>query len=236
MKIAITDDLKSDRDTLKSYITDYFTSNNMEADIFEYSSAEELLEKFTPGFFDIMFLDIYMDEMTGIEAARKIYAVDQRCKIIFLTTANHFAAESYEVKAVNYLIKPLTRERFDTAIKVCLDEIADNNKKLSVISRQVPLQIPFSKILYADTANRIVRLHLENSTLEVGRDFYSTVDPLLDDSRFIECYKGIVLNMEHIKRQTDDDFILKNGEKIPISKRKKKDFIRIYTEYTFENL
>jgi len=236
MKIAIIDDLTLDRDNLKGFITNYFTSNNIEFNIFEYSSAEELLEKFTPNFFDIMFLDIYMDKLTGIDAAKKVYEMDQRCKIVFLTTANHFAAESYEVRAVNYLIKPLTQEKFDIVVNSCLRDIVESNKILSVISKQVPLQIPFSKIIYADTENRIVRLHLENKTIEIGRDFYALVSPLLEDKQFIECYKGIVLNMDYIKKQVGDDFVLTNGDKIPISKRKKKDYIRIYAEYTFDNL
>lgn len=62
------------------------------------------------------------------------------------------------------------------------------------------------------------------------------VNPLLDDRRFIECYKGVVVNMEHIRNQIDDDFILDNGEKVPISKRKKKGIIRLFMEYTFEKL
>ena len=94
MNIAITDDLKYDRDTLKELLLNFFNKNKIAIQLYEYSSAEELLENFTPGFFDLLFLDIYMENISGIDAAKRIYEIDKRCKIIFLTTANCFAAES----------------------------------------------------------------------------------------------------------------------------------------------
>ena len=156
-----------------------------------------------------------MGTLNGIDAARVIYKEDKDCRIIFITTANCFAAESYEVKAAYYMIKPITREKL--------------NEVLSI-------NVSYSNILYVDVIKRNVKIHLAERLVDADRGFYNVVNPLLDDRRFIECYKGVVVNMEHIRNQIDDDFILDNDEKVPISKRKKKDIIRLFMEYTFEKL
>lgn len=234
MNIAITDDLKYDRDTLKELLLNFFNKNKIAIQLYEYSSAEELLENFTPGFFDLLFLDIYMENISGIDAAKRIYEIDKRCKIIFLTTANCFAAESYDVKAVYYMIKPIVQDKLYSILENCMQEFFLEHKKLCIVSKQIPVQIPFSGILYADVASRTVKIHLADRTIDADRGFYAVAGPLLEDKRFIECYKGIAVNMDHIQKQIEDDFILDNNEKIPISKRKKKEIIRLFMEYEFE--
>lgn len=236
MNIAITDDLDSDREILKAMIMKFMRENNAEAELFEYSSAEKLLDDLRPGFFDLIFLDIYMDDMNGIDAAKRIYNADKNCRIIFLTTANCFAAESYDVNAAYYMIKPPSEEKLFPVIKKCIGDMISESKKLCVISKRASVQIPFSSILYVDVSGRAVRIHLADRIVNADRGFYNVAAPLLEDERFIECYKGVAVNMEHIKRQIDDDFILDNGERIPISKRKKKELIRLFMEYEFRSI
>ena len=134
------------------------------------------------------------------------------------------------------MIKPITREKLNEVLSIYLKEKIDAEKKLLVISNRASVNVSYSNILYVDVIKRNVKIHLAERLVDADRGFYNVVNPLLDDRRFIECYKGVVVNMEHIRNQIDDDFILDNGEKVPISKRKKKDIIRLFMEYTFEKL
>ena len=236
MKIAIADDLETDRNVIKDMVLDFFGRLQIKADITTYESAEALLNDFKPHSFDLILLDIYMGTLNGIDAASVIYKEDKDCRIIFITTANCFAAESYEVKAAYYMIKPITREKLNEVLSIYLKEKIDAEKKLPVISNRASVNVSYSNILYVDVIKRNVKIHLAERLVDADRGFYNVVNPLLDDRRFIECYKGVVVNMEHIRNQIDDDFILDNGEKVPISKRKKKDIIRLFMEYTFEKL
>lgn len=120
MKIAIVDDSIKDREYLQKEIQEIFfrrTKNHIK--ITTFKSGEELLEYFydnkegNASLFDIVFLDIYMEDITGVDTARAIRKIDEDVRLIFITTSNEFASESYEVKAEDYLIKPFNKERLE---------------------------------------------------------------------------------------------------------------------------
>lgn len=115
MKIAIVDDSSLDRDFLKNGLEIIFEERNIEnLEIQEFSSGEELLNYLRENpsdFFHIIFMDIYMEDLTGVETAKAIRKTDEQVKIVFITTSNEFASESYEVRAEDYLIKPFDGQR-----------------------------------------------------------------------------------------------------------------------------
>jgi DNA-binding LytR/AlgR family response regulator len=236
MNIAIADDLHCDRVVLKKFLERYFSAKCIDISIFEFESGEALLEHFRKDFYQIIFMDIYMDKLSGIDAAREIYAVDKACKIIFLTTSNSFASESYEVKAAYYMIKPLDGQKFESILNSCTENMLESQKKLTVISSHIPIKIAFQDILYVDIISGIVQIHLAKKTINTDGRFYQTISPLLCDKRFIECYKGVAVNMEHILKPLNNEFLLDNGEKLPIRKREKKKIIHLYMKFEFENL
>lgn len=236
MKIAIADDLQCDRESISEYLLPYLKSKEIEADISEYKSGGELVMDFSEKRFDIIFLDIYMEDMNGIEAAKNIYEMDKDVHIIFITTANCFAAESYEFGATYYILKPLTEEKFTRAMELCFKDLIYAQKKLHVISNRVSVDVPFDKILYIDVHERMVKIHLSDCIISSEGRFYATVEPLLAEKNFIESFKGVVVNMEHVKCVKGIDFILDNGEAVPIRKREKTDIIRQYMKFEFNKL
>lgn len=236
MRIAITDNSQYDRSMLMKYLLNFCGNNNIDAELFEYESGEALMKNFKTSFFDAVFLDICMKGINGIDTAREIHNRDKSCRIIFLTAVNNFAAESYEIGALYYMIKPATQKKIDEVMVRCLKTIIDREKRLYVTFNNTPIKIPFSKILYVDVNSRRVKFHFANQTIETYRGFYTLVNPLLEDSRFIEPFKGVVVNMEHIVRNQKNDFLLDNGDTVPISKRKKRDIVQAYTEYAFNRI
>ena len=106
MNIAIIDDIASDAEQLKRIITSYFENRQIPTEIRYFSSAEALFDDYRPGNFQILFLDIYMDGITGMEAARRIRNQSDDCILVFVTTSSEFAVESYDVNAAYYLLKP----------------------------------------------------------------------------------------------------------------------------------
>ena len=124
MKIAIVDDLQEDRLEVREIIDEFclnsFEKLNKEIDITidEFCSGEDFLSNFKPNCYDIILLDIYMDKLTGMDTAREIFALDRSCNLIFLTTSNDYIFDSFEVKAVFYIIKPiiLNKDKLFTAL------------------------------------------------------------------------------------------------------------------------
>ena len=96
MNIAIIDDISTDAEALKNIAVSYFEKKQIRAEICHFFSAEEFFEDYQPGKFQILFLDIYMDGMTGMEAARRIRRQSDSCILVFVTTSSDFAVESYD--------------------------------------------------------------------------------------------------------------------------------------------
>ena len=108
MNIAIIDDLKTDSDRLVGLINTYMEQHRLQCRTMDlFSSGEAFLDTFTAGKYHLIFLDIYMDGITGMETAKRIRQTDHDCRIIFITTSPEFAVESYNVNASFYLLKPI---------------------------------------------------------------------------------------------------------------------------------
>lgn len=107
MHIAIVDDLESDRRSLGDLLERYFESVGMNLAMDVYESGEAFLQRTTDSEYDLVFLDIFMKELTGMEVARQMAADGSRCPVIFLTTSMDYALEGYEVGAFRYLLKPV---------------------------------------------------------------------------------------------------------------------------------
>lgn len=236
MRIAIVDDQAQDRASLRSRLREYMDNHGLACDCMEFSDAEHFLEIYKAGSFDLVFMDIYMDEVNGMDAARRIYLQDKNCKIIFLTNTPDFSLQSYSVHAVYYLMKPLEQQHFEQAMEFCSLKPEYTVPILTVCSEGIRMDLDTSLIFYVDYRNRTTNVHLENRTIPVSGSFYSVTSRLEEDSRFLLSIRGLMVNMQHIACQTGDTFLLTNGEHIPINIRNRKTIGQAYRSYIFESI
>lgn len=230
MRIAIVDDLVEDRTRLTEIL-----STLCMAQIRTFESAEELLINFSEGQFDLLFLDIYMDGINGMEAARKLRTIDKACKLIFVTLTESFAVSSYDVQASYYLLKPVSQEQVAKALQVCSEQLLQEQRVLRVLADRYHVNIPFQNILYVDVYRNAVQIHCQN---EIARTYmkFSEISALLaDDIRFLECFRGCIVNLENVKEIRDEDFILTNGERVAIRKKGISSIKKAYANYIFTN-
>ena len=132
MNIAIVDDLPADSAYLCTLLEKYSTKNNIDISITTFLDGIEFLDSFEPNKFDVAFLDIYMPKITGIELAKQFFEKDPNCHIIFVTSSSDFAIESYDVNALYYVIKPISEEKLDIALKRCQKTLLTNNKYIDI--------------------------------------------------------------------------------------------------------
>lgn len=111
MNIAILDDSAEDLNQVKSVISSYYESQNISAEICLFSSAEAFFQKYSPEFYDLIIMDIYMGNMTGMDAAKKLRNAEDPAALIFITSSDSYAVESYDVQASYYLLKPFDPEK-----------------------------------------------------------------------------------------------------------------------------
>ena len=116
MRFAVCDDNAADRRQLLSMLQQYCGNHRVQAEIQPFADGRALLQAFAPGKFQILFLDIYMPALTGMEAAKAIREKDTGCQLVFTTTSEDHALESYGVYAAGYLLKPYTQGQLDETV------------------------------------------------------------------------------------------------------------------------
>ena len=138
MRIAIVDDLAAERTLLKDRLEWQLQRRNVQADILEYESGETFLEAARKAPFTAAFLDIYMDGMTGMEAAKKLRKTNTDCLLVFTTTSTDHALEGFQVRALHYLVKPFTEADIDALTDELLARIPQPDKYIKKIIIHAP--------------------------------------------------------------------------------------------------
>ncbi|MEG1774384.1 MAG: LytTR family DNA-binding domain-containing protein [Oscillospiraceae bacterium] len=230
MKIAIVDDRLEDQAELAALLERYGAQNRLSMDYRIFSSAEELLCDFRPEMFQIVFLDIYMNGMDGMQAARQLSQADPRCRMIFSTTSHTHAVESYEVRAAYYLTKPLDYTRLCTAMTAACAELLRDSRCMALHCAGLPCEILLRDILFVDCAAERTRLHLMQRLVTVDERVSEVFALLSEDTRFLNCNRNVTVNMDHIVKTQENNFLLESGENVPIRQRDcgavKREFLR----------
>ena len=240
MYIAIIDDNKDDakeaRDLLCAHLS--MKAHGLAVHYETFGSAEIFLQHFKPGHYAFVIMDIYMYEMTGMEAAARVAALDKECGIIFLTTSMEHVLEGYTVHAAGYVLKPLAlhKDQFAKAVDYCLSKLRLAQAVLVVTVDGSLVPVPLRDICFIDCQkSRYVALHLQRKTVETSTGYQECLDQLAQDVRFLECYHRLTVNMEQIEVMEENDFVLKNRAVLPISRRKKAEVKQAYLTYLAEH-
>lgn len=236
MKIAVVDDSESDRNSLCRSVERYLRENEIDMEICTYESGEAFLDSYCSGMFGIIILDIYMGKVTGFEVAEKIRAQDDECNILFVTTSDEFAVQSYEVRAAYYLLKPLEYSKLEKGLKVCMKDCARPEPVIQVTSNRLPIELPLSAVYFAETHRNVLEIHLKDRIIRTYMTFQAFVDMVGNDRRFLICNKGCIVNMDHIMQMKEFDFVLKNNETVQVRKRGNSQIKMVYLQYACEKI
>ena len=234
MKIAILDDSKEDLRQIKSVISSYYESLNTSADIRLYSSAESFFAKYSPGFYDLII--IYMGTMTGMDAARKLRDAKDTAALIFITSSDAYAVESYDVQASYYLMKPFDPEKLCRILSTIQLRQSQNSRYIELISDRTPVKIPVRSILYVDTYRNAIQVHTTDAGIIRSYMTFQKFEEILDGMKcFLSCYRGCIVNMDHIEEITGEGFLMDSKELVTVRKRGSNAIKKAYLEYLFSS-
>lgn len=235
MKIAICDDTEQDRQVIACHLTDFAAKMGLELDLCLYESGEELLDALKKTSFKVIFLDIYMLSLNGIETARTIRKFDKDVQIIFVTTSPDHAIESYDVRALHYMMKPVTYAKLERAINLCQMERIKATRQIEVAVGNRLIPIKLADIFYAEMFKKVLTIHTTHGILET-RISLENFELLLGGAPFLACHRSFIVNMDCIAETEADGFMLTNGESVPISRPAKALSIKTYNEYIFSGM
>lgn len=164
--------------------------------------STELASNLLQEHYDIYLLDVVMPGLNGIELAKEIRSSDKAADIIFLTSSPEFAVESYTVKASNYLVKPVSRDRLVEALDDIMRTRTEDRDSCLVLKSSVGVhKVHISEIIYIEALNRKVVYYLRNnSQITCVEKFASVCDQLLQHPEFLLAHRSFLVNMNYIRR------------------------------------
>lgn len=230
ISIAMCDDEKIFLSTLKEYYEAYKAKRNIELQLTQFSSGEDLISNYRLDF-NIIFLDISMTGMDGIATARKIREFDTKVIIIFVTSLIKYGLVGYSLGAFNYIIKPVSYKKFeaemDKAVAACQDI---EQHYVTLKNTEGLFKLYVNDIKYIDTYNRRTMVHTKSRDIIC---FYNMkeLESRLGMFGFIRCHSGYIVSVNYIESVEKMTITLTTGEQIPISQQKRKEVMKSIATY-----
>ena len=230
MRVALVDDTPEELKLLSEILAEELP----QADVYTFSNGESFLQNWGHHSYDLILLDIYMEEMLGVDVAQKIRETDMDVRIVFCTTSNEFASESYEVGANYYLQKLVSKISFQRMLQMIRLADYELNRFITLPDGQ---KIVLRNITYTEYYNHSIIIHSKKRADLQTRMSQMDWEALLSEHTFLyNCSKGLVVNFYEVDKTENGMFILKNGEQVPISRRKTKDALETYAHFRFEQM
>lgn len=216
MNLSLCDDNAAERGYIKSLVLDWALQSGALVNVYEYPSAEALLFSYPECPPDILLLDIEMPGMNGVELAKKLRAKNETAQIIFITGYPDFIAEGYEVEALHYLMKPVTREKLCEVLDRAVVKNAQSERRILVPFDGGEVALPLREIRYIEAQRQysLIRAALGDYRLKVP---ISELETRLDEY-FLRVQRSFIVNLREVLRINRTEVILKSGEAVPISR------------------
>lgn len=158
MKIAVINDSAEDRKLLAEKIQNFCLRESLIYEIRSFSSGNEFLLASRTDW-DIIFLDIFMNEIDGMTVARTLQGKQRRSLIVFTTSSRDYAIESYDVRAFHYLVKPIEQDKLDEVLRLSEKSIRSRNHYIEVKEGRIMSRILIRDIMYTDYYNHYIQIH-----------------------------------------------------------------------------
>ncbi len=226
-QIAVCDDEKIITYQIENMIKSILPKCN----ISKYLSGKDLLESYKE--FDMIFLDIHMKNINGIETAKELRKRYEDTIIIFITGIKEYVFEAFDVAAFHYLIKPVKKEKLKEVIERAVKEInkKENREKrrLFIKTRDKSIAIDVDDILFMENEMRKIAVHTKREVIK----FYGAMAELEESvgSGFYRCHRGYLVNMAYIAEYDTENIYLTNGEKVYLARKKYQDFVKHYMRF-----
>ncbi|HBA46689.1 MAG TPA: hypothetical protein DCZ91_02585 [Lachnospiraceae bacterium] len=240
MKIAIVEDDKRDRDILTAFLSKYEEEHTQELSTVSYPSGEEFLCMSSTEKYSLIFMDIYLgDGIDGIETARRLRERGEEGLIVFLTGSREDIWRAVQLHdCFDYVDKEsLGYTRVEKLMDDVCQKLRVQVKALEFWSGKQKIRLPVSRIQFLVSHDKHVIITLDNGSEMCYRATFASVSALLEEeSRFLLCNRGILLNMDFVRRAHSETFEMAGGSLLPIRKRNRGQIMQAYHEYQFEKL
>ncbi|MEG1509772.1 MAG: LytTR family DNA-binding domain-containing protein [Clostridia bacterium] len=222
MKIAIVDDEKDCRDRLKKLIHSQWQD---EIIIDEFSSGEMFLELENKKY-DILFLDIEMSGLTGIEVGEEMRKRGSTALLFYVTAHNSYISDALRNQPFQYLIKPVQKDIFIKDFNRAKRQLYIMHQSLKLEWKGAVTKIEIGHITYIEYVDRKTKIYTDNGETYYNKGTIKEFVEHLHEYNFVQCHKSFIINLKFISEIGNTDIVLGSGAKIPLSKNYKPNLKR----------
>lgn len=233
MNIVFCEDNHEDRLALNFLIKRFFRELICPVKITVYEKGGLFLSDWDNGKLKdtkIVFLDIFMPEVNGIEVARKIRETDEDMVIIFTTSSKDHGLDGYSVQAFQYLVKPVAYPELAKTLDKCVKLFSELMRFIEVTEDRLKVKVFLKDILYMEIFNTTSLIHTGTRTIKSYIPLHE-LEKQLDGCNFLRTHRSFIVNMRHIDDVAKDAFVLKNGKTVPIRRNDKLAVKQAYMDY-----
>ena len=227
--IAVCDDEPYMSEQIKALVSEFFRKKNREICLRTFAGGEELLKYGGP--IDILFLDIQMKEIDGMETARRLRADRFQGFLIFITVLKEMVFQSFEVQAYDYLVNPVDEAQFEKTMERCLASMRSAGEDRLLVQKGYESRIiRKDEIVFCEIIDRKIYLNLTSGEVV---DYYERIEHLetkLDD-RFFRCHRSYLINLKHLKGYKNGTAYMDNGREVPVSRLRNREFSSVVLQY-----
>ena len=220
-RIAIVEDQADDAQRLQTVLRQYEEEKQVSFSCVHWKSAESFLEQYDHQY-DIIFMDIRLPGMDGMQAARQLRQMDHMVLLVFLTSLAQYAVEGYEVEAVDYIIKPITYPALRLKMPRLLRRCATEEQEIIIESVEKSVKLRPRDLLYVEIFDHHIQYMTQNGVIRA----YGTLKEIEDalPSGFFRVNNQTIINLRHVT-SVDGENVVLGGREFPLSRRRKKSFM-----------
>lgn len=228
-RIAIVEDEATSMEWLRSCLDRYSKDEGIDFGIACYSNAVRFLDTYK-GEPDLVFMDIDMPAINGMEAARHLREIDSSVALVFVTNLAKFAVNGYEVDALDFIVKPVEYKVFAIKMNRIMRFIRREAKVMTLVRTSDGVKaVRLSSILYVEVLGHYLYFHTDEGILK-ARGSLCDIKKELEGASFALCNKSYLVNLARVK-SLDKLTVVVGDEEIQVSRLRRSEFLKALSEF-----
>ncbi len=229
-RIAVVEDEQQYRDEVCQYIEQYATEHQLNFDVTTYTDGQEIVDD-AQKYYDIIFFDIEMTQLNGMDAAKVIRERDANVVMVFITNMAQYAIEGYEVGALDFVLKPIDYYGFSFRLARALGRVQkkQGNLEFAINTPGGIKKLNSNDIYYIEIENRFLVYHTAEGDFS-QRGTLQSAEEMFQNYHFVKCNHWYLVNLKYVT-EIEENIVHVAGSRLEISRRNRAHFLKEVTEY-----
>ena len=229
-RIAVVEDEQQYRDEVCQYIEQYATEHQLKFDVTTYTDGQEIVDD-VQKHYDIIFFDIEMTQLNGMDAAKVIRERDVNVVMVFITNMAQYAIEGYEVGALDFVLKPIDYYGFSFRLARALGRVQkkQGNLEFAINTPGGIKKLNSNDIYFIEIENRFLVYHTAEGDFS-QRGTLQSAEEMFQNYHFVKCNHWYLVNLKYVT-EIEENIVHVAGSRLEISRRNRAHFLKEVTEY-----